>query len=34
MHQTILVDTDINEGAKRGNVGDDAFQDHIRAQVF
>src|SRR5450830_798848 len=29
MHQAILVHADIDEGAKRGHVGDHAFEDHV-----
>src|SRR5450830_557816 len=33
MYQAILVHADIDESAKRGHVGDHAFQDHVWAQV-
>src|SRR5690606_33469518 len=33
MHQTVLVDTDVDEGAERGHVRHYALQDHPRGQV-
>ena len=33
MDETILVHTDIDEGAKGGDIGHDAFENHTRLQV-
>ena len=33
VHQAVLMDADVDEGAEGGDVGDDAFEDHARAQV-
>ena len=34
MHQSILMHTDIDEGAEGCYVGDHAFQYHVRAQIL
>ena len=34
VHQAILMHTDIDKSAKVGDVGDSAFHDHARYQVF
>jgi len=33
VHQTVLMDADVDEGAKGCDVGNDTFEDHARAQV-
>lgn len=33
MHQTVLMDTDIDKGSEVGDVGDDARQNHAFHQV-
>ena len=33
MHQPVLVHTDVDKGAKGGDVGDYAVQDHARTQI-
>ena len=31
VHQAVLVHADVDEGAERRDVGDDAFEDHAAA---
>ena len=33
VHEAVLVDADVDERAERGDVGDDALQDHARLEV-
>ena len=33
VHQAVLMHADVDEGTEGGDVGDDAFEDHARAQV-
>ena len=33
MNEAVLVDADIDEGAELGDVGDDAFEDHVGLDV-
>ena len=34
MHQAILVHADVDESAKGGDVGDNAFEQHAGHQIF
>src|SRR5690606_39411200 len=34
MHETVLMYADVDEGAKRGDVGNGAFEDHARLQIL
>ncbi|HEY1734154.1 MAG TPA: hypothetical protein VGG23_06880, partial [Acidimicrobiales bacterium] len=33
VHEAVLVDADVDERAERGDVGDDALEDHARLEV-
>ena len=33
VHEAVLVHADVDEGAEGGDVGDDAFEDHVGLQV-
>ena len=34
MHQPVLVDSDIDKGAERGDVRHDTFENHARLQIL